>query len=59
MRDGPAVDKHFVEDQRASDRVQPDGGGPDATEKVTLIEFMWRGLRGAQPVIFVAREWLQ
>jgi hypothetical protein len=29
------------------------------SERVTLIEFMWIGAAGAQPVIFVDREWLQ
>ena len=32
---------------------------PETTERVTLIEFLWMGLTGAQPVIFVAHEWLQ
>lgn len=59
MRDGAEFDKHFVQDQRASDRVQRDDAEPDVTEKITLIEFMWIGLRAAKPVIFVAREWLQ
>jgi hypothetical protein len=32
---------------------------PDASERITLIEFTWVGLTGTQPVILVAREWLQ
>ena len=47
--DSPAIDL----ESRADDTK------PNATEKVTLIEFTWMGLRGAQPVILVAREWLQ
>jgi hypothetical protein len=32
---------------------------PETSQRVTLIEFTWVGARGAQPVIFVSREWLQ
>jgi hypothetical protein len=32
---------------------------PDTSERVTVIEFLWTGSRGAQPVILIAREWLQ
>jgi hypothetical protein len=32
---------------------------PPTSERVTLIEFMWFGAAGAQPVILVEREWLQ
>jgi hypothetical protein len=32
---------------------------PATSERVTLIEFMWFGAAGAQPVILVEREWLQ
>jgi hypothetical protein len=42
----------------ASDWV-PDDTEPVTSERITLIEFMWMGLRGAQPVILVSREWLQ
>ena len=32
---------------------------PDVSERITLIEFLWRGRTGAQQVILVSREWLQ
>ena len=32
---------------------------PDTCERITLIEFLWTGSAGFQPVILVAREWLQ
>ena len=32
---------------------------PDTSERITLIEFLWEGRTGAQPVILVSREWLQ
>ena len=31
---------------------------PDTCERITLIEFLWTGAAGSQPVILVAREWL-
>lgn len=37
----------------------PEDAAPDATERITLIEFMWHGQTGAQQVILVSREWLQ
>jgi hypothetical protein len=37
----------------------PVGAEPDASERITLIEFMWQGTTGAQQVILVSREWLQ
>jgi hypothetical protein len=32
---------------------------PDISERVTVIEFLWTGSGGAQPVILITREWLQ
>ena len=32
---------------------------PDTSERIILIEFVWWGLTGSQPVILVSREWLQ
>jgi hypothetical protein len=58
-------------DARSVDRVAPDGRPraagdgsaddtePEASERITLIEFTWMGFTGPQPVILVAREWLQ
>jgi hypothetical protein len=37
----------------------PRAADPNASERITLIEFMWHGQRGAQQVILVSREWLQ
>jgi hypothetical protein len=37
----------------------PADAEPDTSERITLIEFVWSGLTGSQPVIFVSREWLQ
>jgi hypothetical protein len=31
---------------------------PDRSERLTLIEFVWVETAGAQPVLFVAREFL-
>jgi hypothetical protein len=59
VRDGTAHEGDFGESHRTPADVQADDSEPEATEKITLIEFTWTGLRGAQPVIFVAREWLQ
>ena len=42
-----------------ADRQQVDGAEPQASERITLIEFMWTGETGAQPVLLVEREWLQ
>ena len=44
---------------RTPGQLRPADGEPDATERITLIEFTWFGLTGAQPVILVSREWLQ
>jgi hypothetical protein len=46
----------------AGSRSQPpqfDEVEPDASERITLIEFLWTGPTGEQPVILVSREWLQ
>jgi hypothetical protein len=41
-------------------RVPPsDDVEPSASEVITLIEFVWAGSAGEQPVILVSREWLQ
>jgi hypothetical protein len=37
----------------------PDDAEPNTSERVTLIEFVWIGQTGEQPVILVSREWLQ
>ena len=55
----PAVTEDLGEGQGRSDVGQPADSEPDSTERITLIEFTWMGVRGAQPVILVAREWLQ
>jgi hypothetical protein len=53
-----ALDPRLADGHRPSGVCQADDPEPDVTERVTLIEFTWIGMRGAQPVIFVAREWL-
>jgi len=53
----PAPDQYPAEDDL--DAGMADDTEPDVSERITLIEFTWMGLTGAQPVIFVAREWLQ
>jgi hypothetical protein len=46
----------------AADRVESQGrhvhSGSSCQERVTLIEFMWPGRTGLQPVLYVDREWL-
>ena len=47
-------------DARPADEVRPPAHPePDISERITLIEFVWSGLTGTQPVILVSREWLQ
>ena len=57
------VDPLEADDQwaaaRARHRSAPDDVASDASERITLIEFMWHGETGAQQVIFVSRQWLQ
>jgi hypothetical protein len=66
----PDVGADRLGDARSVDRVAADGrpragdGSADdteseASERITLIEFTWMGFTGPQPVILVAREWLQ
>ena len=42
-----------------SEERSPADAEPGTSERITLIEFMWSGLTGAQQVILVSREWLQ
>ncbi len=37
---------------------RPAHAKPDTSERIFLIEFVWSGLTGTQPVILVSREWL-
>jgi hypothetical protein len=56
--DWGAVDPRLADGHRLSGIGQADDPDPDISERITLIEFTWMGMTGAQPVIFVAREWL-
>ena len=70
MRDG--VRAQTGDDQRARLKAEvgatgahsrrgqrpPEDAEPDTSERITLIEFLWEGLTGAQQVILVSREWL-
>lgn len=51
VADWPAIDTDAAE--------SADDTEPEASERITLIEFTWVGLTGRQPVIYVSREWLQ
>jgi hypothetical protein len=46
----------------AADRVRPQVGhlesGTSCQERVTLIEFVWPGRTGVQPVLYIDRQWL-
>ena len=65
MRDGPrqadwVAARLTAEDAGSRRRGRPpENAEPDTSERITLIEFLWEGTRGAQQVILVSREWLQ
>lgn len=48
-----------IDARPGSDDRWADDTEPETSERITLIEFTWFGLTGAQAVILVAREWLQ
>jgi len=47
VADWPAIDTDAAE---SADETEP-----EASERITLIEFTWVGLTGRQPVIYVSR----
>ena len=55
----PLDDWHGVDAHPPSEERSPADAEPGTSERITLIEFRWSGLTGAQQVILVSREWLQ
>jgi hypothetical protein len=53
------ADRQQVDGPARRRRRARHGAEPQASERITLIEFMWTGETGAQPVLLVEREWLQ
>ena len=59
LADRAAMEAHLTDGRAPSEERPPSGAERDTSERVTLIEFMWSGLTGTQPVILISREWLQ
>ena len=61
MRDGmrQSGDAELTGGPWPNEARPPIDSEPDTSERITLIEFLWTGLTGDQPVILVSREWLQ
>ncbi len=57
--DGLTADDEPVDGRPPRHRRRSDDVEPNASERITLIEFLWEGQTGAQQVILVSREWLQ
>jgi hypothetical protein len=57
--DRPDGDGRPAERSAGPRRRPPETAEQNASERITLIEFLWEGPAGAQQVIFVSREWLQ
>jgi hypothetical protein len=52
-------DRELTDGPWPSEARPPIDSEPDTSERITLIEFLWTGLTGDQPVILVSRELLQ
>jgi hypothetical protein len=61
VRDGTrqSRDAELTDGPWPNEARPPIDAEPDTSERITLIEFLWTGPTGEQPVILVSREWLQ